>query len=104
MKITFRQMVKSGVFLLLLASIPFYAVAEFNRGGHLNTRAQGKVNKTLAKSFLQRGAQGMQQNRSQVNIGSRRAGTCTMNIGTTNNKNTKEIIVTTKEIINYCGR
>jgi hypothetical protein len=90
------------VAFLLLATVSFSVSAEFNRGSHLNNRGQGKVNKALARGYMQGGASSMQQNQSQVNIGSRRAGTCTMNIGATNDKNAKEIIVTTKEIINVC--
>jgi hypothetical protein len=46
----------------------------------------------------------MQQKQTQVNIGSKRGGTCNMNVGTQNpgDKNAKEVIVTSKEIINIC--
>ena len=90
--------------VLLLAVVPFWASAEINKGSHLNPKGQGKVNKALARGYMQSGAEGMQQNQSQVNIGSKRAGTCTMNVGATNSndKNSKDVIVTTKEIINVC--
>jgi hypothetical protein len=95
----FSKTSKIGTFLLLVA-MSFCASADFNRGAHLNNRGQGKVNKALARGYMQGKGSSMQQ--SQVNIGSKRAGTCTMNIGTTNDKNAKEVIVTTKEIINVC--
>lgn len=93
------------LFLAALAAgaFSFPVAAEINKGTHLNNSGQGKVNKALAKGYLQSGAEQMQQNQSQVNIGSKRAGTCTMNVGTTpSGKGSKETIVTAKEIINVC--
>jgi hypothetical protein len=101
MATTFGQMTKLCVFLLLVA-MSFGVTAEFNRGSGLGARGQGKINKALAKSYFQKGATSVQQNKTQVNIGSKRAGTCTMNIGTSNDKKSKEVIVTAKEIINVC--
>lgn len=97
-----RKGIKLGI--LLLAMVPVWASADINKGTHLNPRGQSKVNKALARGYMQSGTDGMQQNQTQVNIGSRRAGTCNMNVGTTNpgDKNTKEVIVTSKEIINVC--
>lgn len=88
----------------VLVAAPQPGWAEINKGTHLNTGGQSKVNKAMAKGYLQSGGLGMQQNQSQVNIGSRRAGTCNMNVGTQNagDKNAKEVIVTSKEIINIC--
>ncbi|WP_201214158.1 hypothetical protein [Rhodocyclus purpureus] len=84
-----------------------HALAELNKGSHLNTSGQGKVNKALARGYMQSGntdGYTRQQQQSQVNIGSKRAGTCTMNVGTTKpgEKAPKEVIVTSKEIINVC--
>lgn len=88
---------------LLVAAVSLPVAAEINKGSHLNTSGQGKVNKAMAKGYLQSGAQQMQQNQSQVNIGSKRAGTCTMNVGANESgKGSKETIVTAKEIINVC--
>lgn len=88
-------------FSAAVLSLP--VAAEINKGSHLNTSGQGKVNKALAKGYLDSGAQQMQQNQSQVNIGSKKAGTCTMNVGATaSGKGSKETIVTAKEIINVC--
>lgn len=78
------------------------AVAEINKGGHLGTSGQSKVNTVMAKGYLEKGAEQMQANQSQVNIGSKRAGTCTMNVGANSGKGSKETIVTAKEIINVC--
>lgn len=93
------------VAVLLLAVTPLWASAEINKGTHLQTGGQSKVNKAMAKGYLQSGAgSGNQMNQPQVNIGSRRAGTCNMNVGAQNagDKNAKEVIVTSKEIINVC--
>jgi hypothetical protein len=82
------------------------AFADINQGSHLNTGGQSKVNKALAKGYLQGGNDGAKrmESQSQVNIGSKRAGTCTMNVGTqpTGGAGSKEVIVTSKEIINIC--
>jgi hypothetical protein len=86
------------------ALLPAWANAEINKGTHLQTGGQSKVNSALAKGYLQSGAATMQQKQTQVNIGSKRGGTCNMNVGTQNpgDKNAKEVIVTSKEIINIC--
>lgn len=88
----------------VLGAMSLSAQAEINKGTHLHTSGQMKVNKAMAKGYLQAGAGGMQQNQTQVNFGSRRQGTCNMNVGTQNpgDKNAKEVIVTSKEIINIC--
>lgn len=97
-----RQTLRIGAALLLVAS--FGAAAEINQGSGLKPSGQSKVNKAMAKGYMQGGAEKMQQDRSQVNIGSKKAGTCTMNVGTTSasDKGSKEVIVTSKEIINVC--
>lgn len=74
-----------------------------NEGTHLNPRGQSKVNKTMAKGYLQSGPEAMQKQQTQVNIGSKRAGTCNMNVGASpGGQGSKETIVTAKEIINVC--
>jgi hypothetical protein len=83
------------------------AMADINKGTHLNTSGQTKVNKALARGYQQSGdtdGYSRMQQQSQVNIGSKKAGTCNMNIGSTQpgQKNSKEVIVTSKEIINVC--
>jgi hypothetical protein len=83
------------------------ATAELNQGTHLNTSGQTKVNKALARGYQKSGdtdGYTRMQQQSQVNIGSKKAGTCNMNIGSTQpgQKNSKEVIVTSKEIINVC--
>ncbi|MCX8087248.1 MAG: hypothetical protein N3C63_10175 [Rhodocyclaceae bacterium] len=91
-----------SVIIGLAATIVLPAWA-LNEGTHLNPRGQSKVNKALAKGYLQSGAEGMQKQQTQVNIGSKRAGTCTMNVGASpGSKDSKETIVTAKEIINVC--
>lgn len=97
------QLAKLGL-LAAAVLVVLPAVAEINKGSHLNTSGQSKVNKALAKGYRDSGAEQMQQNQSQVNIGSKKAGNCTMNVGTTQagQKGSKETIVTAKEIINVC--
>lgn len=98
----------AGILAMLLAALlPTGATAGFNQSQHLNARGQAKVNKAIARGQMQSGevsGQERLQGQSQVNIGSRRDGNCTMNVGTTNpgDKGKKEVIVTSKEIINVC--
>lgn len=72
----------------------------------LESRSQTKVNNAMAKAW-QKG--GTSQNdpalqKQVVNIGSKRGGTCNVNVGTAKagEKAPKEIVVTTKEVINVC--
>jgi len=95
--------------LTMALSIIFAPVAqaEINKGTHLNTSGQTKVNRALARGYQKSGdtdGYAKMQQQSQVNIGSKKAGTCNMNIGSTQpgQKNSKEVIVTSKEIINVC--
>jgi len=101
-----KMMAHAGVVLLSVA-VSGLVMAEINQGHHLNTGGQSKVNKALAKGYMQSGDDGAKrmESQSQVNIGSKRAGTCTMNVaaepaGSKGAK--KEVIVTAKEIINIC--
>ena len=90
----------------LVATASGVSLAEINQGSHLNSRGQSKVNKALAKGYMQSSNDGAKrmESQSQVNIGSKRDGNCTMNVGTqpAGGKNSKEVIVTSKEIINIC--
>lgn len=102
-----KKMTFSAACALALAGLLAGPVAaEINKGTHLNTRGQSKVNKAMAKGYLQSGDDGAKrmESQSQVNIGSKRAGTCVMNVGTqpAGGKGSKEVIVTSKEIINIC--
>ncbi len=76
--------------------------------GNLDASSQSKVSNAMAKKWASQdtskdGYQA-QQDKSFVNIGSRRAGNCNVNIGTVQKgqKAPKEIVVTTKEVINVC--
>lgn len=98
------KLIKSILLATVTGMVALPVAAEINKGTHLNTSGQSKVNKVMAKGYLDSGADQMQKNQSQVNIGSKKAGTCTMNVGTTQSgqKGSKETIVTAKEIINVC--
>lgn len=96
-----------GVILALAITYSVPTMADINQGTHLNTGGQAKVNKALARGYQQSAATDgytRMQQQSQVNIGSKKAGTCNMNIGSTQpgQKNSKEVIITSKEIINVC--
>jgi len=88
------------VTVMAALSAPAWAI---NEGTHLNSRGQSKVNKAMAKGYMQSGVEGMQKQKTQVNIGSKRDGSCTMNVGASpGSQGSKETIVTAKEIINVC--
>lgn len=75
---------------------------------NLDARGQSKVSNALAKKWSSEdsGKDGYQaiNDQSAVNIGSKRGGNCAVNIGTVQkgDKAPKEIVVTTKEVINVC--
>lgn len=99
-------MASASVLSLALVLSPS-VLADINKGTHLNTSGQTKVNRALARGYQQSGdtdGYTRMQQQTQVNIGSKKAGTCNMNIGSTQpgDKNPKEVIVTSKEIINVC--
>lgn len=97
------KLARFAVAALFATTLSLPVAAEINKGSHLGPSGQSKVNKAMAKGYMQQGAEQMQQNQSQVNIGSKKAGTCTMNVGgTQSGKGSKETIVTAKEIINVC--
>lgn len=74
----------------------------------LNASSQTKVNNAKAKAWgrsdgSKDGYEQMDAKRI-VNLGSRRGGNCSVNVGTAEpgKKAPKEIVVTTKEVINVC--
>jgi hypothetical protein len=81
---------------------------------NLDAHGQSKVSNAMAKKWSQTGAvesgYKAQQDKSLVNIGSKKGGDCVVNVGTVEapqkgqkaQKAPKDIIVTTKEVINVC--
>ncbi len=93
--------------VVALASALFAPVAlaqSFNKSQHLNSSGQSKVNKALAKGYAANDGSAKMENRTVVNIGNKKSGDCTVNVGTTQagQKAPKEVVVTAKEIINVC--
>ncbi|MBS1190018.1 MAG: hypothetical protein H6R10_1810 [Rhodocyclaceae bacterium] len=94
-----------GVWTLLAA-----VAATLSMGAHavqgLDAHGQTKVNNALAKQWQQRDAAAKSQNRQVVNVGSKRGGDCNVNVGTAQagkgGRQPKDIVVTTKEVINVC--
>jgi len=88
------------------------ALALIPMGAHavdgLNASSQTKVNNALAKGWAQsnNNKKDPALERRVVNIGSKRGGDCNVNVGTAqaskNGRAPKEIVVTTKEVINVC--
>ncbi|MGE5478634.1 MAG: hypothetical protein ACM3Q1_18425 [Bacteroidales bacterium] len=82
--------------------------AEINNAQHLNNRGQQKVSNVKAKRWLQDGGSkdgySKQQDNTIVNFGSKKAGTCNMNIGSSDGsgKAPKDVVITTQNIINLC--
>ncbi|MCK6413024.1 MAG: hypothetical protein L6Q55_11450 [Azonexus sp.] len=87
-----------------LAILPFGAEAVQNLGAS----GQTKVNNAMAKrwSEQQKGQNTPTQEKRVVNVGSRRGGDCSVNVGTAQagqgGRQPKDIVVTTKEVINVC--
>jgi hypothetical protein len=89
---------------VIALSLPLAASAEQG----LDASSQTKVNNAKAKGWSQTDGKkdGYQQRNEKtlVNIGSKRAGNCTVNVGTAKpgEKAPKDIVVTTKDVINIC--
>jgi hypothetical protein len=77
-----------------------------NNPTHLTNNGQGKVSNVKAKQWMQqdgsKGGYDQMGGGDVVNIGSRRAGTCNMNVGSSPGNDSKDTIVTAKNIINIC--
>lgn len=93
-----------GCLSLFLLSMGGSALAVQNLDAH----GQSKVSNAMAKKWSQSdtGKDGYkaQQDKSVVNVGSKRGGDCVVNVGTVQKgqKAPKDIVVTTKEVINVC--
>lgn len=70
----------------------------------LDARNQAKVRGALGKELVQDDTKLNSTRNTVTNIGSKKDGTCSVNIGTVapGQKAPKEIVVTTKEVINVC--
>lgn len=92
-----------GVALALVFSA-FSTMASAEQG--LNASSQTKVNNAKAKAWSNSdgNAKDPALEKRVVNMGSKRDGTCSVNVGTAKagEKAPKEIVVTTKEVINIC--
>lgn len=93
---------------LLAGALSLLSPAVVSAEQGLDSSAQSKVNNAKAKSWgkadTSKDGYQKQGDKRVVNIGSKRAGTCTVNVGTAQpgQKAPKEIVVTTKEVINVC--
>lgn len=74
----------------------------------LGASSQTKVNKAKAKGWSvsdgKKDGYQQQNEKTLVNLGSKRGGNCSVNVGTAKpgEKAPKDIVVTTKEVINIC--
>lgn len=74
----------------------------------LNASSQTKVNKAKAKGWssqdVKKDGYERQNEKTLVHIGSKKGGDCSVNVGTAKpgEKAPKDIVVTTKEVINIC--
>jgi len=89
--------------LMLLTITNSYTFAEFNQRTFLKPGAQSKIGIARAKKYATSGGLKARQARTQINLGSKKAGTCVMNVGRAK-KGTKNVVVAAETIINYCGR
>lgn len=97
----------SGILAMAFAALlPMGAQAEQG----LNASSQTKVNNAKAQAWAhtnqKQGQQDPALQKRVVNIGSKRNGDCSVNVGTAqaggNGRKPKDIVVTTKEVINVC--
>lgn len=104
LKMTRRLAGALGVVLFCSFSSAVFAVQ------NLNAASQTKVNNAMAKAW-QKGGNPQDDptlKKQVVNIGSKRANTCNVNVGTAptsqrpGQRAPKDVVVTTKEVINVC--
>ncbi len=92
--------------IVIMAALAVSASAMAVQG--LDASGNSKVNNSLAKKWSTSNTSTdgykAQQNNRVVNVGSRRSNDCNVNVGTVQpgQKAPKEIVVTTKEVINVC--
>lgn len=91
----------AGVLMVVLASTAFAAQG-------VDASGNSKINNAMAKKWSQsepsKDGYKAQQDKRVVNFGSKKGGDCVVNVGTVQpgQKAPKEIVVTTKEVINVC--
>lgn len=96
---------------LLLASAVVLAPFSANAVQGLDASGQTKVNGAMAKRWSEQSradAKTPTDEKRLVNVGSKKQGTCNVNVGTAQQptrpgqRAPKDIVVTTKEVINVC--
>ena len=98
----------SQFFLKALLTLWIACISFTSFAVNMDARSQSKVSNSMAKKWssteVQDGYQ-VQESKQIVNIGSKKAGTCNVNIGTVQKgqKAPKEVIVTAKDVINVCN-
>ena len=98
----------SQFFLKALLTLGIACISFTSYAVNMDARSQSKVSNSMAKKWssteVQDGYQ-VQESKQIVNIGSKKAGTCNVNIGTVQKgqKAPKEVIVTAKDVINVCN-
>lgn len=101
----FSKILSLAVFIVAIGGItlPAHAVQGLDASG------QTKVNNSMAKRWSEqsKGEKTPTDEKRVLNVGSKRNGTCNVNIGTTaadkrGTRQPKEVVVTTKEVINVC--
>lgn len=102
-----KSSVCAALVAIMIGAIPAAAYAQ-NKPQHLANTGNTKVNTVKAKRWMaddgKSDGYSSIGNNSQVNFGSKKAGTCNMNVGSTAPGQTapKEVIVTSQNIINIC--
>jgi len=93
---------------VLVAVLAGFCVSSVFAVQGLDASGNSKVNNSLAKKWsnsnTSKDGYNSQQDKRVVNVGSRRSNDCNVNVGTVQpgQKAPKEIVVTTKEVINVC--
>ena len=102
MMIANKQVLKTAAagILVLTTSIVW---AQGNLDAHSQTKVSNAMAKKWSSSDSQDGYQAQQSN-TIVNFGSAKSGNCVVNVGTTQKgqKAPKDVVVTTKDVINVC--
>lgn len=99
-----KVVIFSSLTLVLSLGVSHTALAVQGLGAHGDSKVNGALAKKWSQSDTSKSGYDVQQGNKVTNIGNKKSGNCAVNVGTAQpgDKAPKEIVVTTKEVINVC--
>ena len=105
-----NKVIRHGVVVVTMLSMSSFSAAVSNLDAHGQSKVSNAMAKKWSQSDTNQDGYNAQQDKRVVNIGNKKAGNCVVKVGTIekgqknqkSQKAPKDIIVTTKEVINVC--